>query len=218
MSRVLLFLLFIAGLNVNSQPRIKGGLEDFVIRNTVYPPYSLQNCIEGTVKVSFKLDSKGAVFYSAVISGIGTDLDDEALRLIRMSSGKWEVPAGYDPSVSLIVPINFKLSGYNCGNKNPAQIQQAISAYQSNEGLTNAVLNFYRNKNKGVYNKEEERKILALKKELGYDEEFLKQKIEDGKSKLKQNDKQGACEDFLFVKNMGSALADDLIKEYCNQR
>jgi TonB family protein len=216
MSRVLLFLLLIAGLGTHSQPKIKGGLEAFVLKNTVYPPYSLQNCIEGTVKISFKLDNKGAVYYSAIVSGIGTDLDDEALRLIRMSSGKWEVPANYDRTISLVVPINFKLSGYNCGNKSPAQIQQAISAYQSSEGLTNAVLNFYRNKNKGVYDKADESKILALKKELGYDDEFLKQKIADGKAKLKQNDKQGACEDFQFVKNMGSALADDLIKEYCN--
>jgi TonB family protein len=215
MTRFLVFMLMISGFIASAQPEFKGGLNTFVIKNTVYPSYSLDNCIQGAVKIKFKVNLKGAVYYSTIASGIGTDLDDEALRLIRMSSGKWKVPNGYDTTVSLVVPINFTLSGYNCGNKSARQIQQAISAYKSTQGLTDAILNFYSSKDKGVYDKKDESKILALKKELGYDDEFLKQKIEDGKSKLKQNDRQGACEDFRFVRNMGSPLADELLKKYC---
>ncbi|RZL32469.1 MAG: energy transducer TonB, partial [Pedobacter sp.] len=29
-------------------------------------------------------------------------------------------------------------------------------------------------------------------------------------------DKQGACEDFIFVKYMGSKRADDLLLKHCN--
>lgn len=215
MGRILLTLFLLSTLGLRAQPTLKGGLESFVMANKVYPQYSLQNCIDGTVTIGFKLNKNGEVYYSAIRSGIGTDLDDEALRLIRLSSGKWTVPKGHDTTVVLIAPMKFELSGYDCGNKSKAQIQMAIANYKSSEGLTNAVLNFYKNKSSGNYKPEEEAKILALKKELGYDEAYLKERIADGQRKLKQKDKQGACEDFQFVKNMGSDLADELIDRYC---
>lgn len=216
MKKILIVLFLFTGFWAKAQPEIKGGLESFVLQNTVYPPYSLQNCIQGMVRVSFKLTHAGEIYYSEIKSGIGTDLDDEALRLIRLSSGKWKVPEGYDTTVALLVPVNFKLSGYNCDLKTPQEIKRAIAAYKASEGLSNAIQNFYRNKEKGIYNKADEPKMQALKKELGYDDEFLQSKIRDGKEKLKQKDRQGACEDFLFVRHMGSDLADDLLKQYCN--
>lgn len=217
MRKLVVILLLCYGFAVEAQPKLKGGLESFVINNKVYPRYSLQNCIDGTVKISFKLNHRGEVYYSKIISGVGTDLDDEALRLIRMSSGKWTVPAGHDSTTAILAPISFSISAEDCRGRSKEQTQQAIQNYIANQGLTNAVLNFYRNKQKGtVYTKEEENKIVALRTSLGYDEEYLQQRIADGKKKLKQKDKQGACEDFLFVKYMGSDLADQLLAEYCN--
>lgn len=216
MARILLTLFFLSGLGVQAQPELKGGLDQFIKNNKVYPLYSLQNCIEGTVNISFKLNKKGEVYFSKVDKGMGTDLDDEALRLIRMSSGKWEVPAGHDTTVSLIVPINFTLDNFGCGNKSKAEIKAAIAAYQSRTGLTDAVLNFYKNKPSGKFTKAEEERIVALKASLGYDEEYLDRRLDDGRKKLKQKDMQGACEDFLFVKHMGSDKADELLAEYCN--
>ena len=60
-----------------------------------------------------------------------------------------------------------------------------------------------------------EKKIIALKSELGYDDNYLKKRISEGQKKIKQKDMEGACEDFLFVKNMGSSLADELLSKYC---
>ncbi|NRF41659.1 TonB family protein [Pedobacter foliorum] len=216
MSKILLALFLLFGLGVKAQPTLKGGLDSFVANNKVYPPYSLQNCIDGTVTISFKLNKAGEVYFSKVQKGIGTDLDDEALRLIRLSSGKWIVPADHDTIVSVVVPINFKLSGEDCGNKSQKEIKQAIEIYKTNVGMTDAVLNFYRHKAAGKYTIEEERKIIALKTSLGYDDEYMKMRIDDGLKKLKQKDKQGACEDFMFVKNMGYDLADEQIAKYCN--
>lgn len=215
MGRFLLALFLLAGFTVQAQPQLKGGLEAFVTSNKVYPPYSLQNCIEGVVNIGFKLNKKGEVYYSVVRKGIGTDLDDEALRLIRLSSGKWNVPAGHDSTLVLIAPMVFNLSGYGCDLKSKEDIQRAITNYKSSEAMTNAVLNFYKNKDSVKYKAEEEARILRLKAELGYDETYLKERINDGKRKLKQKDLQGACEDFLFVKHMGSSLADELIAQYC---
>lgn len=216
MSKILLALFLLLGLNVKAQPTLKGGLESFVMNNKVYPRYSLQNCIDGSVTISFKLNKAGEVYFSKIQKGIGTDLDDEALRLIRLSSGKWIVPADHDTTISVVVPINFKLSGDDCQNKSQKDIKQAIETYKTNVGMTDAVLNFYRHKTTGKFTADEERRIVALKTSLGYDEEYMKMRINDGLKKLKQKDRQGACEDFMFVKNMGFDLADEQIAQYCN--
>ena len=204
------------GLCVNAQPSLKGGLESFVANNKIYPAYSLQHCIDGTVTISFKLNKSGEVYYSKIQKGIGTDLDDEALRLIRLSSGKWTVPSDHDTTISIVIPINFKLSGEDCRNKSRKDIKQAIEVYKTNVGMTDAILNFYRHKASRKSKANEEQRIIALRTSLGYDEEYMKTRINDGMKKLKQKDRQGACEDFMFVKNMGYNLADEQIAKYCN--
>jgi len=208
-------MLLFFGLSVQGQPALKGGLTAFINSHIIYPAYSWQNCIQAKVNVSFKLNRKGEVYSSGISEGPGIDLDREALRLIRLSSGKWTVPAAYDTTNVLIVPVNFTLTGNDCTGKSHAEMQKAIAVYKANEGLTDAVTNFYRNKEKGQENTGEESRIIALKKELGYDEEFLRSKIGEGEKKLRQKDMAGACEDFLFVKYMGSPLADELLKRYC---
>lgn len=215
MVRILFAFFVLSAFTLKAQPVIKGGLEAFVIANHVYPRYSLHNCIQGTVTISFKLNKSGEVYYSKINSGIGTDLDDEALRLIRMSSGKWLVPQSHDTAVSLIAPIKFSLSGYSCSDRDPQEINRAILAYRSNEALSNSILNFYKNKEKGSYKKEEEARFVALRDELGYNDEYFQERVRDGLKKLKQKDRQGACEDFLFVKYMGSDLADEMLAKYC---
>lgn len=215
MKRIFTICLLFLGLYTKAQPVIKGGLENFISSNIIYPAYSYQNCIQAGISVSFKLNRSGEVYFSKVSSGPGIDLDDEALRLIRLSSGKWKVPDDYDTTYVLIAPVNFKLSSEDCNRVSQSEMNKAIAAYKANAGLTDAITNFYRNKAAGKYNEAEEPKILALKKELGYDDEYLLKKIKEGEKKLKQKDRQGACEDFLFVKYMGSTLADQLLEQYC---
>ncbi|GGI22837.1 energy transducer TonB [Pedobacter mendelii] len=189
------------------------GFATFLKNNTIYPQFSKQNCIQGTVSISFKLDESGNVYSSKIIKGIISDLDDEALRLVRMSSGKWQVPAGYDTTISVIVPVNFKLSGYDCEGKSNAEIKAAIVAYEAEEGLTNAIINFYKNQSQAKPGQEAQ--ILAIKSQLGIDDEYLDGLIKTALKKIKQGDKQGACEDFNLVKNLGSDKADDYIAKYC---
>lgn len=215
MMRKLLFVVFLfCNTAVIAQPQLEGGLESFIKSNLHYPAFSLQNCVEGIVTIAFQLNKDGEVISSAVQSGLGTDLDDEALRIIRKSSGKWKVPASFDTKLLLLVPVNFKLEGFNCALRNKADIQGAISSYQAQKGLTDAILNFYKKKEPGKVYPEEER-FVKLKKELGYDEVYMEDRISEGRQKLKEGDQQGACEDFLFVKHMGFSLADDLIGKHC---
>ncbi|MBB5636794.1 hypothetical protein HDE68_002695 [Pedobacter cryoconitis] len=215
MKKILVVFLFLAGLSSKAQPVLKGGLGTFIQKNIVYPAFSLQNCIQGKINISFKVNLAGEVYTSKVSSGLGIDLDQEALRLIRLSSGQWQVPAQYDTTYVLIAPVNFTLSGGDCNLINATQKNKAIAAYKANEGLTDVITNFYRNKAQGNYNEADEGRIVALRQELGYDDAYLEKIIAQGQKKLKQKDKQGACEDFLFVKYMGSALADELLEKYC---
>jgi len=215
MKKFLVLILLLSGFGVQAQPVLKGGLESFINSNIIYPAYSYQNCVQGNIRVSFKVNTKGEVYSSKVSRGLGIDLDKEALRLIRLSSGKWFVPKDYDTTYVLIAPVNFKLNSDDCNRVSQMDINKAIAVYKANEGLTDAILNFYRNKAAGKYDPSEESRITSLKKELGYDDDFLHEKIREGEKKLKQKDRQGACEDFLFVKYMGSSLADDLLQKYC---
>ncbi|MET4142910.1 energy transducer TonB [Pedobacter sp. UYP1] len=215
MKKILAVFLFFVGFCAQAQPVLKGGLDAFIQTNIIYPGFSLEHCLEGKINVSFKVNLAGEVYTSKVSSGMGIDLDQEALRLIRLSSGKWQVPEGYDTAYVIIAPVNFTISGGDCATIAIAEKNKAIAAYRANEGLTEVITNFYRNKGQGKFNEAEEGRIIALKEELGYDDTYLKKKIGEGQKRLKQNDKQGACEDFLFVKYMGSALADELLEKYC---
>ncbi|MEJ7556853.1 MAG: energy transducer TonB [Pedobacter sp.] len=213
MRRLLLITLVLAGVQLKAQPSLKGGLESFVQNNRVYPRYSLTNCIQGVVNIAFKLDRKGSINYSEIRKGVGTDLDDEALRLIRMSSGRWIVPADHDSTIAIIVPISFSLT--DCSGKSAQDVRAAIDAYQSNTDLTNSILNYYRNKELGKPGGITEAKAAELKADLGIDEDYLRKRLADGLKKIKQKDNQGACEDFKFVKYMGSELANESLAKYC---
>ncbi len=210
-----IFLLISMAIKAQ-EPQLEGGLDRFLKDNTIYPRYSQDNCIQGVVNVGFKLNAKGQVYYAVVTNGIGTDLDDEALRLIKLSSGKWNVPLNHDTLALVLVPMSFSLKGYDCERKDKNTIAMAIRAYKVETELINVIQNFYRSKEKGIYDAPEEPKILKLKEELGIDDEYLDRRVTAGLKKLRQGDKQGACTDFNFVKYMGSDKADTLLAKNCN--
>lgn len=199
-------------------PVFKGGhraLENFISGHIVYPGYSKQNWIQGTVQVSFNLTHKGKVFGQKIHKGFGIDLDDEALRIIRLTSGKWVVPAGFDTTSTMTIPITFSLQDYNCAGRSQSDIRDAINAYRAQEELAGAITNFYEKKETGNYSPGDEQKIEKLKEQLGYNDEFIADLISQAKRKIKQGDKEGACEDLKFIKKIGSNQADELIKENC---
>lgn len=212
---VAIILSFISVSAFAQQPEMKDGLPNFIKNNIIYPPYSKHNCIQGLVNVGFKLNAKGEVYYSTITSGVGTDLDKEALRLVRMSSRKWSVPDTHDTTSLLIVPVNFTLTGYDCDRKSKTEIALAIKAYKDDEELTNVITNYYRNKERGTFEPTDEIKVKQIKNQLGIDDEYLDERIKAGLKKIEQGDRQGACEEFNFVKYMGSDKANALLDKYC---
>lgn len=213
----MVILLLVCGLQVQAQrrPTIKNGLENFVAANTIYPMYALDNCIQGVVEVAFKINKEGKVTYATVTRGVGADLDAEALRLIKLTSGKWTLPSGYDTTFLVRSLMKFSLRGYGCEEMNPASMGLAIKDYVDELASQNKIVNFYKNLEQGIANVVAEDEIVSLKAELGIDDNYLDRKIRIGERKIAQGDLQSACEDFKFVKYMGSTKADQLLAKYC---
>ena len=218
MHKTLLLLIFSAITStVNAQADFKGGqtaLNTFLSQKIVYPEYSRQNCISGIIKVSFSLDKNGSVIDPKVADGLGIDLDDEALRVIKLTSGKWIMPAKYD-EVTIIVPIRFKASQTLCGIYNPVNPSQAIISYKNRQLLEDEVTNYYKAKYQGKADTAHEAEITGLKKLLGFDDGFIIDILEQANEKFHQGDMDGACHDWTFIKNIGSDKADQMLAKYC---
>lgn len=206
--------------SVRAQPAFKGGqsaLLDFLRSKIVYPEYSRQNCIAGTIDVAFKLDKDGKVIDAKVERGLGIDLDDEALRVIKLTSGRWVVPADYISTTSIVQPIRFDPDKTRCGTTTTSDMQAAINDYKNRQELENAVTNYYINKYQGKADLSKEPTIIALKKQLGFDDELINDMLKQANEKLKQHDNDGACTDWNFIRNIGSDKADSFIAKYCTR-
>jgi|GEM_PF-249658 len=225
MLRYITFIISIAfcHLAASAQPTFKGGaaaLDRFLQSKIIYPDFSSQNCIAATIQVSFMIEKDGSVTNAKIQQGPGIDLDDEALRVIKLTSHKWEIPADYKRAVRVVLPIRFKPDYERCqkfasATNPPMSMSQAIATYQKRQELENAVTNYYINKSQGKADTQKENTIEALKKQLGIDEELWKDVLEQANAKLKQGDKDGACKNWNFIKNTGSDMADSYLAKYC---
>ena len=215
---LLVIVVQISAFFADEQPVFKGGqrnLVSFMDNNLIYPEYARENCLQGTVRVSFKLDKQGRIYESEVQKGYGIDLDIEALRVVRLTSGKWIMPPDHDTLVSLVLPVNFALKDFKCEERSKDDINAAINAYHARQGLKNAIFNFYDKKAEGTYDQADEARIQALKLQLGYDDKFIEGLLKQAQRKLKQDDVEGACEDFQTVRRLGSDKAADWIDKNC---
>lgn len=220
----ILIFMFAGFITAYAQPTFKGGssaLDAFLQSKIIYPEFSSQNCIAATIQVSFMIQKDGRVTDARVQHGPGIDLDDEALRVIKLTSGKWNIPADYTRAVRVVLPVRFKPDYERCQKASaaagtaPMSLAQAIKAYQKRQELENAVTNYYINKYQGKADPAKEATIDALKQQLGINEELLQNVLDQANQKLKQGDKDGACKDWNFIKNTGSNLADSNLAKYC---
>jgi protein TonB len=100
---------------VEEMPSFPGGEAErnkFLAENIVYPQQATENGIQGTVYVSFVVDSKGNVTDVKVLRGIGGGCDEEALRVVKMMP-QWHPGKQNGKLVRVLfnMPIYFKLQG-----------------------------------------------------------------------------------------------------------
>jgi protein TonB len=98
---------------VEEMPSFPGGDDarnKFIYENVQYPANALENGIQGTVFVSFVVDSKGNVTDVKVLRGIGGGCDEEAIRVIKLMP-QWHPGKQNGKQVRVLfnMPIYFKI-------------------------------------------------------------------------------------------------------------
>lgn len=95
---------------IEEAPFFYGDLKEFIQGELVYPLSAKKDTIEGTVVISFKIDTLGLTVNHKVVKGIREDLNNEALRVAKLI--KFDRPAlqkGRPIEVEYTVPVVFDL-------------------------------------------------------------------------------------------------------------
>jgi Ca-activated chloride channel family protein len=85
-------------------------IEAFIAKQMKYPTLARENGIAGSVYVSFTVDEKGAVTHIKVLRGIGGGCDEEAIRLVKLTSGKWKPAIQNGKPVKVVNTIVVKFT------------------------------------------------------------------------------------------------------------
>ena len=97
----------------NNLPAEKGFCE-YVVKNTIYPPYAREKGITGRVFVEFIVEKNGSVKNTKVVSRTNRMLKAEALRVVK-SSPNW-APGKIDGEpvrIRYTIPFDFRLANVN---------------------------------------------------------------------------------------------------------
>ena len=95
-------------------PEFEGGLSEMfkmLSSNIKYPKIAQKNGIEGTVYIGFVVEKDGSVDNCKLKRGIQKDCNEEAMRVVKLLSGKWIAGnhKGRKVRVAYTLPIKFKL-------------------------------------------------------------------------------------------------------------
>ena len=96
---------------IEVQPEPYGGAEawaKFLQKNIHYPPQAAENGVHGKVFLSFIVETDGHLSNFKVESGVGSGLDEEALRVLKIAPA-WRpgIQNGHKVRVQYNIPINF---------------------------------------------------------------------------------------------------------------
>jgi TonB family protein len=100
---------------VSVQPEFKGGKSElikFLRSNVKYPKAAELNGKQGTVMVEMLMEKDGSFsFVKTVNKPFGFGLEEEAIRVMKLSEGKWKVAKINDQPVRIrwVYPIKFSL-------------------------------------------------------------------------------------------------------------
>ena len=99
---------------VEKSPEFEGGAkarQQFINDNLKYPEALMNSAIEGTVYISFIVEIDGTLTDVTIRRGIGGGLNEEAVRVVNLMSGKWRCgkQSGKPVRSAYTIPIKFRL-------------------------------------------------------------------------------------------------------------
>ena len=97
------------------QPEFLGGmkgLNELLAQNIRYPANAQRSRAQGRVFVSFVINTDGSLSDINVLKGIGFGCDEEAVRVVKLTDGRWKpgIQRGRPVRVKYSLPINFALN------------------------------------------------------------------------------------------------------------
>lgn len=101
---------------VEQMPEFEGGndaLMSFISKNMVYPSAAKENAIQGTIFLSYVVQADGSLSDIKVLRSVygGYELDREAIRVLKLTNGKWKPGKqnGKPVNVEMKLPFRFLL-------------------------------------------------------------------------------------------------------------
>jgi TonB family protein len=95
---------------IESMPYFKGDINSFIKEKLQYPITALKDRIEGNVFISFWVEKDGKTSNHRVVKGVRSDLDNEALRILKLLVfAKSGMQNGNPVRVKYTLKVEFKL-------------------------------------------------------------------------------------------------------------
>ncbi len=113
-------------------PEFAGGqtaLRKFLAEHVIVPPFALNNLLAGSVDVEFILTPDGQMDSLRVSNGVCCGLDEEALRVARLTAGKWTAGQirGTAVRTRVDLPVTFRVQNKN--SRSVAYVQEMKTKY-----------------------------------------------------------------------------------------
>ncbi len=168
-------------------------LKHYIDTNLNYPFQAMANCIEGLVVIEYILTAEGEVQETEFMSSVGAGCDEEALRIIRSTSGMW-LPAEKD------------------GKKADCRVVSQVMFKSPNPRCERTLDYYYKKANDAYYNQNYQRAINYFNHILRINPLDHSARLKRGISFLENGKRDKACFDW---KSMEYGSPQQLIKKHC---
>ncbi|QNF32542.1 TonB family protein [Adhaeribacter swui] len=204
---------------VEVQPRygkLPESIYQFLGSNIRYPVTASLNGVSGTVILSFIIRKDGKMDSLGVASNPGYGLDQEALRVIKMSANNWKPALIKNEAVACRVyfPVRFASQNNNQIStpslSPPAQPRVDKATRKLIEQAEQANVHYNQGLDKYEQDKLEEA-IAAFDKALNIKPDHIPALQNRGIVKYKLKDVAGACADWQRIVNLGQSLPEALV-------
>jgi TonB family protein len=126
---------------VEQLPTYRGGNEalyQYIGNNLLYPKEAKEKGVEGIVYIEYIVELDGSITNAKVLKGIGSNCDEEALRVIS-AMPKWNPGQQKEKAVrtKMVLPIRFKLDNSKTNPSSTLKVQDFKATPNPSNGLFN---------------------------------------------------------------------------------